>query len=82
VRRYDLALIGGALLAMKEELHLSGASHTPYATFLSTALKLPAKLSLSRGCCAEWEQEAIVGFAKLGAVLGTFVGGAIMSSHG
>lgn len=50
---YDLGLIGGALLGISDEMHLS-----------------------------EWQEELIVGAAKLGAFGGTFLGGALMLHYG
>ena len=51
--RYDLGLIGGAMLVIKEELGTSS-----------------------------FEDACIVGAAKVGAVIGVFLGGAYMYRHG
>lgn len=53
-RRYDLGLIGGALLKISDAFQLEGASM----------------------------KELIVGAAKLGAVPGTLLGGAAMTTYG
>lgn len=51
--RYDLGLIGGAILSIHDELHTS-----------------------------QTMEEFVVGSAKLGAVLGTFLGGGLMVCYG
>lgn len=64
-RRYDLALIGGALLLLKDELHLSGAGQPSRA--ICHQKRRPLKLS---GCAQSGSRRPSWASQRLGPCLG------------